>query len=365
MTPGSALPPGLSLSSGGLLSGTPTQEGVYQFFITLSDASGSIKPNFQLRISAIGVTTSQVLPPVIYGVPYTFTMSSAPAAGVTWTAINLPNGLTMSSAGVISGTTNTNPQRFLVTITATDGVVPITGLFAMFVSFPNPNQPGTNANLFNNDAVVGRLYTQQFNPAGGVGPFTIAVAPGSTLPPGISLVPTSAVANANPGVSAELFGVPTTAGSFTYSLLSSDDAGTEVTRTYTLHVSSIILVNGNPHFDSIGSPYADQITAVGGTPPYTFTMAPNAIGQETLPPGLTMTTGGLISGTPQSTGNYTFELTATDSTGATFLSQLALLSTNASGLYVNNVDWVYYSTGIGEARILATRQEATPPTTGR
>lgn len=55
-----------------------------------------------------------------------------------------------------------------------------------------------------------------------------------------------------------------------------------------------------------------QIPATGGTPPYTF-----AITGGSLPPGLTMSAAGLISGTPTAAGTFTFTVTVTDAAAAT------------------------------------------------
>lgn len=55
------------------------------------------------------------------------------------------------------------------------------------------------------------------------------------------------------------------------------------------------------------SPYSQQIAASGGQAPYTF-----AVTVGTLPAGLTLTTGGLLSGTPTATGTFNFTVTATD-----------------------------------------------------
>jgi hypothetical protein len=61
-----------------------------------------------------------------------------------------------------------------------------------------------------------------------------------------------------------------------------------------------------------GSPYSQTITATGGTGPYTFAKTAG-----TLPTGLTLSTAGVLSGTPTATGTFTFTITATDSLSAT------------------------------------------------
>lgn len=70
---------------------------------------------------------------------------------------------------------------------------------------------------------------------------------------------------------------------------------------------------GNPPQGKILVPYGpQQIPATGGVPPYTFAIIAGA-----LPPGLTMTSAGVISGTPTTMGSYTFTVHVTDSASST------------------------------------------------
>lgn len=64
-----------------------------------------------------------------------------------------------------------------------------------------------------------------------------------------------------------------------------------------------------------GQAFIRQLPATGGTPPYTWQVASGS-----LPPGLSLSTNGRISGTPTSTGAYTYSLQVTDSKGATVKS---------------------------------------------
>jgi hypothetical protein len=62
---------------------------------------------------------------------------------------------------------------------------------------------------------------------------------------------------------------------------------------------------------TVGSSYSSSATANGGTAPYTF-----GLYNSVLPPGLTMSSTGAISGKPTTSGTYSFVLYATDSKGA-------------------------------------------------
>jgi DNA-binding beta-propeller fold protein YncE len=57
---------------------------------------------------------------------------------------------------------------------------------------------------------------------------------------------------------------------------------------------------------------ANRFEASGGTGPYSFSLAADS---SPLPPGLTLSSDGTISGTPTAAGTYTFTIVATDSDG--------------------------------------------------
>ncbi len=60
----------------------------------------------------------------------------------------------------------------------------------------------------------------------------------------------------------------------------------------------------------VGHRYSSRIVAIGGTPLYTFSLAPGS----RLPSGLRLSATGLISGAAKAAGTTTFTVTATDST---------------------------------------------------
>ncbi len=63
---------------------------------------------------------------------------------------------------------------------------------------------------------------------------------------------------------------------------------------------------------TVAAAYSQTLTASGGTAPYSFLVTPGS-----LPAGLTLTSGGVLSGTPTAGGSFNFTVTATDSSGFT------------------------------------------------
>ena len=88
-----------------------------------------------------------------------------------------------------------------------------------------------------------------------------------------------------------------------------------------------IEINPQPLTTAIfGQSYNQQLTATGGTAPYTFSLAPN-IGSNFLPSGLTMAPNGTISGTPttRNFGTYLVTVQATAANGCIGIRTLQLV----------------------------------------
>lgn len=94
-----------------------------------------------------------------------------------------------------------------------------------------------------------------------------------------------------------------------------------------LNVAPGITTGGMLPPGTIGVAYSQALTASGGTPPYTFALMSGA-----LPSGLSLSTGGVISGPPSAIGTSTFTVGITDS-ASLFSSQsfsLTILPTSAN-----------------------------------
>lgn len=119
-----SLPTGLTLSNPSnttaLVSGTPTVPGNYNFQIRATDAQG----NFQQKgftIYVVGITTAS-LPSVTMNEAYSVQLTAAGGLEPYTFAITdgaLPNGLTMTSAGLISGIATVEGE-FVITFSVTD-----------------------------------------------------------------------------------------------------------------------------------------------------------------------------------------------------------------------------------------------------
>ena len=152
------------------------------------------------------------------------------------------------------------------------------------------------------NGTVNTAYSQTITGSGGSSPYTFAVTTG-TLPTGLSMTSGGVIS-----------GTPTSTVSKTFTITSTDANGCTGTRSYTvvpacpaITLSPTTLPNG-----TVNTAYNQTVTASGGIPPYTF-----AVTTGTLPTGLSMTSGGVISGTPTSTVSKTFTITSTDANGCT------------------------------------------------
>jgi len=121
-----ALPDGLGLSSGGVISGTPTRGGTFSFMVAASDVNScSGFRSYSINIPCPAMTISPAaLPDAAPGVPYSQTLTaSGGTAPYTFSVAfgAFPAGITLSSAGVISGTA-TNYSVSTIGVSATDAV---------------------------------------------------------------------------------------------------------------------------------------------------------------------------------------------------------------------------------------------------
>ncbi|MCL2808269.1 MAG: putative Ig domain-containing protein, partial [Coriobacteriia bacterium] len=101
-----SLPPGIKLSSNGVMSGKPTRAGTYTFRLKANNAAGSAEKSFRIVVrEKPKITTSATLQSGTVGLAYKKTLAASGTKAITWKRISgsLPPGLKLSSAGIISG----------------------------------------------------------------------------------------------------------------------------------------------------------------------------------------------------------------------------------------------------------------------
>ncbi|MEQ1513155.1 MAG: putative Ig domain-containing protein [Lysobacteraceae bacterium] len=311
------LPPGLTLSGDGIISGIPGPPpgpaSFYQYYFALNitDANGVTATflNVEIDLSrrAIGVMP-RTLPAGVAGTAYhhPFTADNATAPHVfAWESGALPTGLRFDPQTATLSGIPLESGEFPFALRQTDAE----NRSVVFSDVLEIVEPALtllpDAPL---DGVQATAYAQPFVASGGIAPYRYAIEAGgdSGLPPGLRL-----------GEDGVLQGVPTTAGVFTFGIVATDSTGGRVAttrRTYAMTIAppSIVIDPVTLPKAIAGLDYAQTMTAYGGTAPYTF-----SIGAGALPPGLMLSAAGMLSGTPTDPGDSTFTVTATDTSGVT------------------------------------------------
>ncbi|MCX6595143.1 MAG: hypothetical protein NTV70_02100 [Acidobacteria bacterium] len=264
-------------------------------------------------------------------IPVTLTVSAAPPLiSATW-----PPGVVQGSTNSVFsltgsqlfGTTNFAASGFspAVKVTVTDsasGTVTGTLNIPVYAS-ATPNQLRVNLGTPLIAGTVGTGYGQGLVAAGGTGPYTWSVVSGM-LPPGLVMV-----ANA-------IVGVPNSAGTYRFTL-GVTDASLPLPLSAYLPVELTIDPVGatalrltGPALPAgiVGTAYSSTtLTAAGGTGPYTW----SATG---LPVGLSLSSGGVLTGTPSTIGSTGAMSSTNISEGATLVTVPATFLVNEGLLRV-------------------------------
>ncbi len=310
---GANLPVWMSLSSTGLLRGTPTTASgsPFHFTVTATDSNGgTVNHTYYLSVNPALVVKPIPLPVATVGDSYHTQLTAAGGSGTgyAFTAFGLPGWLTLSSDGLLSGmppAPTVQPLNFTVMVTDSNSA---SGRYIEALSI-DP-QLTLSPSALTPVATVGDRYSTQLTAAGGSGKgYTFT---GADLPGWLSLS-RSGLLSGTP---------PATAGSSASFMVTVTDSlkGTAATG-YTLNVDpALVLSPTTLTVVTVGNSFSTQLTAAGGSGlGYTFTGAH-------LPVWMSLSSTGLLRGLPTTASGspFHFTVTATDSNAGTVRQTYAL-----------------------------------------
>lgn len=331
------LPAGLALSSAGVLSGTATSAFTSRT-ITVSATNGvtpvrfnatqtfTLQPRVALAISTVSLNTATV------GTAYSASLAATGGTSpYTWTLASgsLPAGLSLSESGVISGTPlSAGTANFGVRATDALGAsvtksLSIVAANPAALSVVTPSLP---------DGVAGNAYSATLAAVSGTGPYTWSLASG-VLPAGLSLSSDGVVS-----------GTLSASGSSSFTVRVTDSAMVSATRVFTVTIAGSLTIGTSSLPDArTGASYSATLGVVGGTGPFNWSRASGY-----LPPGLSLSSSGVISGTASGLGSFTFLARVSDANGSTAEREYTLNAVNTlvwdsdpviAGIQSSNGSW--------------------------
>ena len=322
---GGSLPPGLAVESDAMrISGTPTQAGTFDFYLTVtynreltcpfknpSDDSFRITINQGLGKLTLGPESTA---PGTVGTPYTLQMTSNVADPKTWSLASgtLPPGLALDAAtGLVSGTPISAGQ-FDFTIHAKMNADSRADTKALGILVREQvgifgAAPFTSARRATGEVSV--PFDAILTATGGTGTFTWSLTSGE-LPAGLTLV------------DGAISGTPTVAGVYAFTATATDTEGRvanypgRLVIAQKLAVSTLLLRPAR-----LGFYYQAKVNTTGGVLPRTWRIL-----RGPLPRGIRFDrSAGLLFGIPTRAGRYRVTFEATDVLGVTATKRLAIL----------------------------------------
>ncbi|HLF82801.1 MAG TPA: putative Ig domain-containing protein [Blastocatellia bacterium] len=338
------LPTGLSLSSGGIVFGLPTEAGTFNFTLQVDDSDGSsMQKRFSMVVREPLPYDSQFISQTIVSTVQAGQQFNAilkwlnngsqiwdgairavaqnPANNTTWSARIAPvSGLTLKGqplhirltavAPRLAGTYSFQWQLyqegrgFFGHPSANLSVMVTAG--PPFIDSPAPPQ-----------AFAGSPFSYRLTVVGGTPPYVWSIANGS-LPSGLGL-------DSGAGL---ISGIPTAVGSAAFSAQVTDSELRIAQRPFSISVAPApalpLRLNVADSLQSVrGTLFSYQPEATGGTPPYTWSITAGS-----LPAGLVLNSStGAISGTPSVSGDFSLMITVRDQRTQSAIGSIQIIVT--------------------------------------
>jgi hypothetical protein len=327
----SALPPGLSMTQSGLISGTPTETGLTRFWLwnhDLTVAQGGpdwctrddvSQREFSIPIDPGFAIVNPAPKPGTIGQPYSDTLTarrfvnsdgtSGSDVSAAWSLQSggLPPGVTLSADGHFAGTpTVEGNYQFVVRADLLNGSPPATKEYTLVVRRPVAvqSQPGSPSE-------VGIRLNKTFAATGGSGTYTWSMSSGA-LPAGVAL-------DAKRGT---ISGAPLRPGSYAFVLTATDSEGRVGSTNGAIRVVTRLVIK-TPRLQSatVARPYRARLAVQGGVPPVKWRVV-----RGKLPAGMVLSRSlGTLTGVPRGAGSFRVTVEARDALGAKSQKTLVLL----------------------------------------
>lgn len=284
----------------GSITGMPPTLGFSYFSVKVSNTYGQVTNSYQVNILQLPGSppiflTPSPLPDGVVGESYTKQILASNALNFAVIDGALPDGLTLGTNGLVSGTpTTVEVREFLVRAT---NIVGGSNRTYRITIQPPPEPPAFVTPSPLPSGLVGQPYSVQIvvsnNPV-----FSLLAG---DLPAGLML-----------STNGLLSGTPTQGGAANFVVLATNVAGSS-NREYDLEIfGPPVFITTSPLPDgSLGVAYAQQIAAAGNPSPV-FSLFSGS-----LPGGLNLDSAGWLNGTPTNTGSFNFTVRATNEYGVT------------------------------------------------
>ena len=287
------------------------------------------------NLAPVSITAENHLTDAVLGKTYDKTLTADSSTGITWSFVSgtLPNNVSVTSSGHISGTPD-KLGNYNFTVNAKNDSGYDIKTFTLKVT--------ASATVIKTsvlkDGVVGTAYEQKIEASGTQPSFSIVKG---TLPTGLTL-----------SQSGEIKGTPTEANTYTFTVRAENSVGHNDkefsikvnTNAVAPVITTSVLTDG-----IVGKLYERKIEASG-------TQSTFSIVKGSLPSTLTLSDNGEITGTPTEANTYTFTVRVSNSAGYNDKEFSLTISTSVTAPVIK--------TSILTDRIVGTSNEQKIKTTG-